>query len=276
MKSQSSDTAVSMADLLEIMRQLRDPKTGCPWDIKQDFHSIAPCTLEEAYEVVDAIDRQDWNELKYELGDLLLQTVYHCQIACEMGLFSFDDVVYAICQKMIRRHPHVFGSKARPSVAQQIENWEQAKANERQAHSDLSAPIGILDGVALSLPALTRAIKLQKRAARVKFDWTSLQDVIGKVSEELNEMANEIEAGESSKTFEEFGDLLFSLVNFARHADIDAEAALRSANNKFVKRFATVEREMSKDGLSLSDVDTGTLERYWEQSKDLCGKAHSA
>lgn len=276
MKLQSSDTADRIANLLEIMRQLRDPKTGCPWDIKQDFHSIAPCTLEEAHEVVDAIDRQDWNELKYELGDLLLQTVYHCQIACELGLFSFDDVVDAICQKMIRRHPHVFGSEARPSVSQQIENWEQAKAHERQAHSDPSTPAGMLDGVALSLPALTRAIKLQKRAARVKFDWTSLQDVIGKVSEELNEMANEIEAGDSSKIFEEFGDLLFSLVNFARHANIDAEAALRLANNKFVKRFAKMEREMSKDGLSFNDVDSGTLERYWERSKNLLGKAHTA
>ncbi len=276
MKPQSSDTAGRIAGLLEIMRQLRDPQTGCPWDIKQDFHSIAPCTLEEAYEVVDAIDRQDWNELKLELGDLLLQTVYHCQIACEMNLFSFNDVVNAICQKMIRRHPHVFGSEARPSVSQQIENWEQAKAHERQANSDPSAPAGMLDGVALSLPALTRAIKLQKRAAKVKFDWTSLPDVIGKVSEELNEMANEIEAGDRAKIFEEFGDLLFSLVNFARHADIDAEAALRLANNKFVKRFAMMEREMSKDGLSSSDVDTGTLERYWERSKNLLGKADSA
>ena len=276
MKPQSSDTAGRIAALLEIMRQLRDRETGCPWDIKQDFHSIAPCTLEEAYEVVDAIDRQDWNELKYELGDLLLQTVYHCQIACEMNLFSFDDVVDAICQKMIRRHPHVFGSEARPSVSQQIENWEQAKAHERQANSDPSSPAGMLDGVALSLPALTRAIKLQKRAAKVKFDWTSLPDVIGKVSEELNEMANEIEAGDRAKIFEEFGDLLFSLVNFARHADIDAEAALRLANNKFVKRFAMMEREMSKDGLTSSDVDTGTLERYWERSKNLLGKADSA
>lgn len=276
MKPQSSDTAGRIAALLEIMRQLRDRETGCPWDIKQDFHSIAPCTLEEAYEVVDAIDRQDWNELKYELGDLLLQTVYHCQIACEMNLFSFDDVVDAICQKMIRRHPHVFGSEARPSVSQQIENWEQAKAHERQANSDPSSPAGMLDGVALSLPALTRAIKLQKRASKVKFDWTSLPDVIGKVSEELNEMANEIEAGDRAKIFEEFGDLLFSLVNFARHADIDAEAALRLANNKFVKRFAMMEREMSKDGLSSSDVDTGTLERYWVRSKNLLGKADSA
>lgn len=260
------DNTDGIPNLIEIMRRLRDPKSGCPWDIEQNFKTIAPCTIEEAYEVVDAIDREDWQDLKLELGDLLLQTVYHCQMASERGWFDFNDVVEAICHKMISRHPHVFGGEAKPTVSEQIANWEQTKAVERDKKSTSASA---LEGVALSLPSLTRALKLQKRAARIGFDWTEIKDVIGKVAEEMAELIEEIDAGNQSAAYEEFGDLLFSIVNFSRHANIDAESALRFASNKFQTRFTEMEKQMENDGLTVADAGPDTLERYWARSKQV-------
>lgn len=250
--------------LLEIMRRLRDRNGGCPWDIEQDFDTIAPYTLEEAYEVADAIAREDWCELKWELGDLLLQTVFHSQIAAERGLFDFDGVVRGVCDKMISRHPHVFGQGAKVSASEQIERWEQAKASERGAAAGRT---GALDGVAKALPALTRAVKLQKRAARVGFDWQSADAVIPKVAEEARELEAACEDGDSAKIHEEFGDLLFTLVNFARHLGIDPESALRSANQKFKNRFARMERSLAADGISVHGAETEKMELHWNAAK---------
>jgi len=201
-----------MARLLEIMRRLRDPDTGCPWDIEQDFASIAPYTIEEAYEVADAIERADWDELEGELGDLLLQTVYHAAMAQETGLFSFDSLTKRIADKMVARHPHVFGHDSRDkSAEQQTADWEKIKAAERAADPDTRT----LDGVAASLPALMRAVKLQKRAARVGFDWPSADPVIDKIAEEADELRQAIKAGDVENTEEEFGDLLFVMANLA-------------------------------------------------------------
>ncbi len=250
--------------LLEIMRRLRDPESGCPWDMAQDFKSIAPCTIEEAYEVADAISREDWPELKSELGDLLLQAVYHSQIASERGLFGFEDVVKEICRKMIRRHPHVFGDAERPTVSEQNETWERVKKLER-ANSE--QPVSALDGVATALPALTRALKLQKRAARTGFDWADIQGVLNKIAEEAAELSHELDAGNDSDAFEKFGDLLFTMVNFGRHAGIDPESALRCANGKFQSRFAAMEERMRRDGTTLETSGPETRDRYWKMSK---------
>ena len=258
------DPEGGISRLLEIMRRLRDPNGGCPWDIEQDFHTIAPYTLEEAYEVADAIAREDWCELKTELGDLLLQAVYHSQIASERGLFDFAGAVSAVCDKMISRHPHVFGQGGKVSASEQVERWEQAKASERGAAHGRS---GALDGVAKALPALTRAAKLQKRAARVGFDWRSADAVIPKIIEEAGELAAACEGGDSAKTHEEFGDLLFTLVNYARHLGIDPESALRSANRKFETRFGRMERSLAADGQSVHDAETETMELHWNEVK---------
>ena len=253
-----------MPRLLEIMRRLRDRNDGCPWDIGQDFHTIAPYTLEEAYEVADAIAREDWHELKAELGDLLLQTVYHSQIAAERGLFDFAGTVGAVCDKMVRRHPHVFGRGAKFSAAEQIENWEQTKAGERGAADSRD---GVLGGIAKALPALTRAVKLQIRAARVGFDWLTADAVIPKVAEEARELQAARAGGDSEKIQEEFGDLLFTLVNYARHLGIDPELALRSANRKFENRFGRMERSMAADGISIHGAETAQMESYWNAAK---------
>ena len=250
--------------LLEIMRRLRDRNGGCPWDIEQDFATIAPYTLEEAYEVADAIAREDWSELETELGDLLLQTVYHSQIAAERGLFEFDGAVRAVCDKMISRHPHVFGQGAKISAGEQAKRWEQAKASERGAADGRN---GALDGVAKALPALTRAIKLQKRAARVGFDWQSADEVIPKVAEEARELEAACEDGDSKKIHDEFGDLLFTLVNYARHLGIDPESALRSANQKFENRFGRMERSLAADAISVHDAEREEMERHWNVAK---------
>ncbi len=250
--------------LLKIMRQLRDPESGCPWDIEQDFQSIAPHTIEEAYEVADAIEREDWSELKSELGDLLLQTVYHSQIATECDLFDFDDVVAAICHKMVDRHPHVFADQERPTSAAQTELWEQQKERERAgAGRDTS----ILQNIPANLPALTRAVKLQKRAARLGFDWPKINEIIGKVAEEAEELLQELDQVDRAGATEEFGDLLFSLVNFARHAGIDPESALRSANSKFTRRFTAMEEQLRRDGKPFESCDLTILNHYWELAK---------
>ena len=237
------DPNAGMDRLLEIMRALRDPECGCPWDIEQDFSTIAPYTIEEAYEVADAIEQKNWGELKSELGDLLLQTVYHTQMATEEGFFSFDDVVNAISDKMVARHPHVFGSESRNKTAdQQVNDWERIKAAERAS----KAQKGVLDDVALSLPALTRALKLQKRAARVGFDWPEISSVIDKIAEETKELVEAQTQKDADHMKEEFGDLLFVLVNLGRHMQIDAEEALRGANAKFTRRFKYIEEALRK------------------------------
>ncbi len=246
--------------LLEIMKRLRDPKDGCPWDIEQTYETIAPYTIEEAYEVSDAIDQGNWHELEGELGDLLLQVIYFTQIGSEDGHFSFESVVKNVSDKMIRRHPHVFGDKKHyKSSDQQITDWEKIKEQERSKNT-LSKT---LDGIAGNLPALTYATKLQKRAARVGFDWPDISGVTDKISEEideLNEARNELsfEAQE-----EEYGDLMFVMVNFARHLRIDPEKALRGANKKFKKRFEQVEKELALIGKTPNQSDLSEMDSLW-------------
>ncbi len=246
--------------LLEIMKRLRDPKDGCPWDIEQTYETIAPYTIEEAYEVSDAIDQGNWHELEGELGDLLLQVIYFTQIGSEDGHFSFESVVKNVSDKMIRRHPHVFGDKKHyKSSDQQITDWEKIKEQERSKNT----PSKTLDGIAGNLPALTYATKLQKRAARVGFDWPDISGVTDKISEEideLNEARNELsfEAQE-----EEYGDLMFVMVNFARHLRIDPEKALRGANKKFKKRFEQVEKELALIGKTPNQSDLSEMDNLW-------------
>ena len=250
-----------MARLLEVMRRLRDPETGCPWDIEQSFDTIAPYTIEEAYEVADAIERQAWDELKGELGDLLLQVVYHAEIAAERDLFDFQAIAEAIAQKMVDRHPHVFGDQSRDKTAeQQTRDWESVKAAERAAR----ARGGVLDDVALNLPALMRAEKLQKRAARVGFDWSDPREVLAKIAEE----AAEITEAPADKISEEMGDLLFAVTNLARHLKVDPETALRDANAKFTRRFAYIEAELSKAGTSPAEAGLDRMEALWQAAKE--------
>lgn len=247
--------------LVEIMARLRDRETGCPWDLEQDFATIAPYTIEEAYEVADAIERQAWGELKGELGDLLFQAVYHAQMAAEAGHFGFGDVVTAISDKMVARHPHVFGAESRDkSAAQQTRDWEKIKAKERGRQ-------GVLDGVALGLPALTRAIKLQNRAARVGFDWPSTAEVIDKIVEEAQELNEARAVKTEAEVFEEFGDLLFVVANLARHLKIDAEAALRAANSKFTRRFGAVESALAARGKRPEDSNLAEMDALWDAAK---------
>ncbi len=253
-----------MPRLLEIMRRLRDPDTGCPWDIEQDFNTIAPYTIEEAYEVADAIARSDWSDLEGELGDLLLQTVYHAQMGEEAGHFTFDTVVKAISDKMVARHPHVFGDESRDkSAEQQTADWEKIKAAERAGKKQIRT----LDGVAIGLPALTRAVKLQKRAARVGFDWPDTTHVIDKIVEEAGELVEARNTLSQQEIEEEFGDLLFVVANLARHLDIDPEAALRSANAKFTRRFAAVEDALADKGRSPAQSDLAEMDALWDAVK---------
>src|SRR3954453_11537285 len=241
----------SLSALVEIMRRLRDPQDGCEWDRAQDFETIAPYTIEEAYEVADAIARGDMADLKDELGDLQLQIVYHARMAEEIGAFAIDDVIAAICAKMIRRHPHIFGDAA------QSPGWEALKAAERHHHEDKSA----LAGVAVALPALKRAEKLQRRAARIGSDWPDTSGPRAKILEELDEL----DAAPSAEEREaELGDLLFSVVNYARHLDIDSETALREASRRFERRFRRVEEIADK---SLKDMNINELEALWQQAK---------
>tara|TARA_B110000208_G_scaffold184240_1_gene237883 strand:+ start:551 stop:1369 length:819 start_codon:yes stop_codon:yes gene_type:complete len=247
--------------LLHIMRRLRDPLTGCPWDVEQTFASIAPYTIEEAYEVADAIDRGDMNDLKGELGDLLLQTVYHTAIGEEDGLFTFHSVADAISDKMVVRHPHVFEVQSRDkSSDQQTIDWETIKAAERANANQTRA----LDGVALGLPALTRAVKLQKRAARVGFDWPEIDQVLDKVREEMIELA---EAECPEQRHEEFGDLMFVMANLARHMKIDPEQSLRDANYKFTRRFNSVEAKLNKKGSAPAQSNLTEMDALWDEVK---------
>ena len=247
--------------LLAIMARLRDPDTGCPWDLEQTFATIAPYTLEEAHEVADAIDRQAWDDLKGELGDLLFQTVYHSQMAAEAGHFTFTDVVTAISDKMITRHPHVFGSESRDKTAeQQTRDWEAQKARER-------GPQRTLDGIAASLPALTRALKLQNRAARVGFDWPSTDQVLDKLVEEAREVVEARDTLTHDHLTEEIGDLLFVMANLARHLNVDPEAALRAANQKFTRRFARIEDWLAEAGKTPADSDLAEMDALWNRAK---------
>jgi len=261
---QSTDPARQMARLLEIMRRLRDPETGCPWDIAQDFATIAPYTIEEAYEVADAIERKAWDELRGELGDLLFQSVFHAQMAQEAGLFSFEDVARTMSDKMVARHPHVFGDENRDkSAEQQTADWEAVKAAERAA----KAQTRTLDGVAIGLPALLRALKLQKRAARVGFDWPDIGDVIDKIAEEAQELAEARDTLTQDEIEEEMGDLLFVMANLARHLKVDPEAALRRANAKFQRRFEAIEDGLTARGTQPADSTLEEMDSLWNAAK---------
>jgi ATP diphosphatase len=261
-----NDEQGGMARLLEVMRALRDPEQGCSWDIEQDFASIAPYTIEEAYEVADAIERQDWSELKNELGDLLLQTVYHTQIASEAALFTFDDVANAISDKMVARHPHVFGAESQDkSAEQQTADWESIKATERATKSKQ----GVLEDVALALPALMRAAKLQKRAARVGFDWPNISQVLDKIQEETQELVEAKKTLTQTEVVEEYGDLMFVMVNLGRHLKVDAEEALRGANMKFTRRFQYIENELARQGLSPEKSNLNDMDKLWNEAKKV-------
>ena len=250
--------------LRAIMARLRDPETGCPWDIEQDFASIAPYTIEEAYEVADAIARGAWDELEGELGDLLLQVVYHAQMAEEAGHFDFDRVAQRVADKMVDRHPHVFGAESRDkSAAQQTRDWEAVKAAERAARAET----GVLDGVALGLPALTRAVKLQKRAARVGFDWPEAGDVLEKITEEARELTEARDRLGAAEIAEEFGDLMFVMANLARHLGVDPVEALRGANAKFTRRFNAIETALNAKGKVPQDSDLAEMDALWEAAK---------
>lgn len=252
--------------LLEIMARLRDPETGCPWDIEQTYKSIAPYTIEEAYEVADAIDQSDWPELEGELGDLLLQVVYYTQMGSEDGHFTFESVVKNIADKMIHRHPHVFGDESRDkSSTQQVADWEKIKAAERAKKSD--TPAKTLDGIASNLPALTRAIKLQKRAARVGFDWPDITGVTDKIAEEVDELVEARDTKTHADQVEEYGDLMFVMANLARHLDIDPEQALRAANQKFQRRFEGVEEKLTAIGKSPTQSNLDELDALWNAVK---------
>ena len=250
--------------LLEVMAALRDPQGGCPWDREQDFSTIAPYTIEEAYEVADAIERGELGELRGELGDLLFQVVFHARMAEEQGLFDYDDVVTAIVEKMVRRHPHVFADDEVADAEAQTRAWEQQKAQERKAKGEQA---GLLDGVTLGLPALSRAEKLQKRAARAGFDWPEITPVFDKIHEEIEEVRAELGGDDHQALQDEVGDLLFACVNLSRHAGVDPEQALRSANAKFVRRFHYVEQALAAAGSSLDETDLARMDALWEEAK---------
>jgi MazG family protein len=249
--------------LLAIMQALRTPVTGCPWDLEQTFETIAPYTIEEAYEVADAIERNNMNDLCEELGDLLLQVAYHAQIAREEGHFSFEDVVEAVNTKMVRRHPHVFGDEAARSAGVSKGFWERAKDAEHEANGKQRA--SILDDIPSTLPAMTRALKLQKRAAKVGFDWPDISHVLDKVVEEAQELTEAKDELSAEKQAEEFGDLLFVMVNLGRHMGLDAEDSLRKANHKFTRRFKHIEQSLEDAGRSVDDASLEEMDTIWNE-----------
>jgi len=255
-----------LSRLLEIMAALRDPVTGCPWDLEQDFSTIRHYTIEEAYEVSDAIERQDYADLCEELGDLLLQPIYQAQIASERQLFDIGDVILAITTKLIRRHPHVFGDVAAADAGDAQARWEDIKVQERAGKAERQArEPSVLDDVPYALPALARAEKLTKRAAKIGFDWPDFPSVRAKVEEELDEVSEAAAAGDTAAVHEETGDLLFAVANLARKAGIDPEAALRDANLKFTRRFEFVESRARGDNIPLSDAGLERLDGYWNE-----------
>ena len=260
----------TIADLIRIMAALRAPVTGCPWDLEQDFRSIAPYTIEEAYEVADAIERSDMADLREELGDLLLQVVYHARMAEEQGSFAFADVVDSICRKMVRRHPHVFGDAETRKATQLKGLWDRVKAEEAAAKSNGGASAraeSLLDAVPVGLPALSRAVKLQARAAKIGFDWPNVTPVLDKLKEEIAELEAAMRDGLPVDVAEEFGDMLFVVANLARHLKLDPEATLRAANAKFYRRFRHVEQRLTEDGRSHEQVELAEMDVWWDEAK---------
>ncbi len=253
-----------IATLLEIMNRLRDPENGCPWDLKQDFSSIKNHTIEEAYEVADAIEREDFDDLKAELGDLLFQPIYYAHMAKEIDKFDFGDVVHGICEKLIRRHPHVFAQENLSDAEAVNANWETIKAQERRDKGKTTKP-SVLDDVPRALPALTRANKLAKRAARVGFDWPNASDALDKVREELDEVVVELDQNNTERLEEELGDLLFAISSVARKSNIDPEIALAKANQKFIRRFNYVEKRCEEDKIEIQQAGLDQLEEYWSE-----------
>ena len=263
----TEDAAPPIAGLIRIMARLRDPVGGCPWDVQQDFASIAPYTIEEAYEVADAIDRGDMHDLKDELGDLLLQVVFHSRMAEEAGMFAFDDVVAAICDKMVRRHPHVFAGAVVSGLEEQTLAWEEGKRDERHAKGG-EVDHSTLAGIARGLPEWQRAVKLQKRAARIGFDWPDVDAVFDKLHEEIEEVRAEFAAGTGHGELEdELGDVLFVCANLSRHGKVDFGAALRRANAKFERRFRRMETLAAEEGVSLSELSLAEQDAYWNRAK---------
>ncbi len=258
-----------IARLIEIMAALRTPSTGCPWDLEQNFSTIAPYTLEEAYEVADAIVRGDLTDLREELGDLLLQVVFHARMAQEQGAFDFGDVVQTITEKLLRRHPHVFGDARGLTSAAVEELWGRIKAEEKagKGAADAGPRAGALAGVPVALPALTRALKLQQKAGKVGFDWNDPMAVLAKIREEADEIEAAISAGKDEQAVAEVGDLLFAVVNLARHLDSDPEAALRAANQKFERRFTAIERALAKRGKSPEQSTLAEMDALWDAAK---------
>lgn len=262
-----------LSRLLVIMSQLRDPSCGCPWDIKQTFASIIPYTLEEAYEVADAIERYDFEDLKDELGDLLFHVVFYSHMACEQDLFDFDDVAKSVCNKLVQRHPHVFGDDRVDSEEELKRAWESHKAHERRQDDSGRNQVSVLDGIAVALPELIRAEKLQKRAARVGFDWPEVFEVFFKIEEELEEVKQELDSGDRDLLKEEIGDLLFAVVNLSRHAGVDPEQALRLGNKKFESRFRAIEQRLAQMGREPQECGLEELDTLWEEVK---GAEHSS
>ncbi|SER31544.1 ATP diphosphatase [Faunimonas pinastri] len=277
-----------ISDLIAIMARLRDPQSGCPWDLKQDFTSIAPYAIEEAYEVVDAIERQDFDDLCDELGDLLFQVVFHARMASEAGLFEFGDVVEAITTKMIRRHPHIFGGLTADDADHVKRRWDEIKATEKadrasrrqDASGGAHREPGLLDDVPVGMPALTRAVKLQKRAGSVGFDWNDPRAVIAKIREELDEFEAELpesgkpSVGQHARQQDELGDVLFAVANLGRHLKIDPEASLRSTNSKFLRRFGFIETALRERGRALGEAPLDEMEALWMEAKAAeAGKA---
>lgn len=264
--------------LIEIMAALRAPGTGCPWDVEQTFSTIAPYTIEEAYEVADAIARNDFDNLREEVGDLLLQVVYHARMAEEAGEFAFPDVVEAITRKMIRRHPHVFGDEKARSAGMAKGMWEKIKAEEKAETRAARLARGLdpedhgkgfLDSVPVALPSLTRALKLQEKAARVGFDWSEAAPILDKIEEEIGELREALAGGEAAAVKDEFGDMLFAVVNLGRHLKVDSEAALAGTNEKFRSRFHHVEQALEASGRSLSDATLEAMEALWQEAKTV-------
>lgn len=271
-----------LAGLLEIMAALRDPQTGCPWDVEQDFKTISAYTIEEAYEVADAIERADYDDLRDELGDLLLQPVFHAQMAKEAGLFDMGDVIESITTKLIRRHPHVFGDEDAEAAAWVKHRWEEIKAEERadkatrqaeRADAPDAAPPSVLDDVPAVLPALMRAQKLDKRAARIGFDWPDSGAVLDKCREEISEIETALASGDPAAVQEEIGDLLFAVASLARHAGIESEAALRDANAKFTRRFHHIEARCRQDGIAIEKAGMDRLDAYWKEVRTADAQA---
>ncbi len=263
--SPSGVSTESILELLDLMKALRTPQTGCPWDLEQTFETIAPYAIEEAYEVADAIQRDDMRDLKLELGDLLFQVVFHAQMADEAGYFSFVDVVDGILDKMQRRHPHVFGDAAARTSDEQTIEWESYKARERTTRGATS----ILDDVPVGLPGLARAVKLQKRAASVGFDWPDPRSVIEKIAEEAAELVQVVESDARSEVEDEFGDLLFALANLARHLKIDPDHALRRTNQKFIQRFRFIEARLHEQGRAPHEASLEEMEALWNEAKNV-------